>query len=142
MKSVMKIAAAAALSMSAMLSAPAIAQQGAGRAIVSLYHGVPGHQEALVRWLADQDRIAAAAGIQPAQLYVHTDGDSWDFMIIQPVTTEAQDDALDAAAKRLGLPAGPRAALEFRKHIQSHTDTFVRGPVTAAQYLQALGPSR
>jgi len=142
MNSLVKMAAVAALSLCALSPVPAVAQQGAGRAIVSLYHGVPGHQEALVRWLADQDRVAAAAGVAPAQLYVHTDGDSWDFMIIQPVTTEAQDQAFDAAATRLGLPAGPRAALEFRKHIQSHTDTFVRGPLTAAQYLQALGPSR
>lgn len=142
MKTVIKFAAVAALSMSAMFSAPAIAQQGSGRAIVSLYQGVPGHQEALAKWMADQDRIAVAAGVQPSQLYVHTDGDSWDFMIIQPVTTEVQDQAMEAAAARLRLPTGPRASLEFRKHIQSHTDTFVRGPMTATQYLQSLGPRR
>lgn len=134
--------AALALASATILSSPAIAQPGPGRAIVSIYHAPPGHQEALMRWLANQDRISAAAGVAPAQLYIHTDGDSWDFMIIQPVTTEAQDQALEDAAKRLGLPSGPRAALEFRKHIQSHTDTFVRGPTTATQYLQALGPSR
>lgn len=49
---------------------------------------------------------------------------------------------MDAAARRLGLPAGPRAALEFGMHIQSHTDAFARGPMTATQYLQALGPAR
>ena len=142
MKAMIKLAAAAALSASVILPSAALAQQPAGRGIVSLYHAVPGHQEALIKWLADQDRIAAAAGVPAAQLYVHTDGDAWDFMIIQPVTTEAQDAALEAAAKKLGLTSGPRAALEFRKHIQSHTDTFVRGPTTAAAYLEALGPSR
>ena len=142
MKTMIKLAAFAVLCASTVLPSTAMAQQPAGRGIVSLYHAVPGHQEALMRWLADQDRIAAAAGVPAAQLYVHTDGDAWDFMIVQPATTEAQDAALEAAAKKLGLPSGPRAGLEFRKHIQSHTDTFVRGPTTAAAYLEALGPSR
>jgi hypothetical protein len=142
MKVTLKLAAAAALSVCALSSSAAFAQQAPARGIVSLYHAVPGHQEALIRWLADQDRVAAAAGIPPAQLYVHTDGDAWDFMIVQPAPTEAQDAAFDAAAKKLGVPTGPRAGLEFRKHIQSHTDTFVRGPTTAAGYLESLGPSR
>ena len=30
-----------------------------------------------MKWIADQDRVSAAAGIAPAQVYVHTDGDSW-----------------------------------------------------------------
>ena len=95
-----------------------------------------------MHWLADQDRVAASVGVAPGQVYVHTDGDSWDFMIIYPVTTEAQDAALAAAAKKMGLASGPRASLEFRKHIQTHTDTFANGPMTAAEYLSSLGPSR
>ena len=106
---------------------------------VSIYHAAPGHQVELLKWLAQQDRIAAAAGQPASQIYVHTDGDSWDYMMIAPVTTQAQDDAFDAAARKMGLPAGPRAGIELRKHIQSHTDTFVRGPVSAAQILTALG---
>jgi hypothetical protein len=137
-----RLAAIAAISSLALISSPVAAQQAPGRAIVSLYHAVPGHQEELMRWLADQDRIAAAAGVPTSQVYVHTDGDSWDFMIVQPVTTEAQDAAIEAAAKKLGMMSGPRVALEFRKHIQNHTDTFVRGPMSAAEYLKALGPPR
>jgi hypothetical protein len=133
-------AAAAALLCSMVPASPAAAQPAPGRAIVSLYHSQPGEQEALIRWLADQDRASAAAGVAPSQVYVHTDGDSWDFMIINPVTTAAQDTAIDAAAKRLGIANGPRASLEFRKHIMTHTDTFVRGPMTAEQYLSSLGP--
>lgn len=139
MKTIGKWTAAAALSCSMIMASPVAAQQGSKRAIVSLYNAPPGHQEALIRWLADQDRVAAAAGVAPTQVYVHTDGDSWDFMVINPITTDAQDDAMDAAAKKMGLPYGPRAGLEFRKHIQSHTDTMVRGPMTAAQYLESLG---
>jgi hypothetical protein len=141
MKMLVKLIASAALSAAVLLPSAAVAQPAAPRALVSLYHAATGHQEALMRWLADQDRASAAAGVAPGQVYVHTDGDTWDFMVIYPVTTEAQDAAIDAAAKKMGLPTGPRAGLEFRKHIQTHTDTFTRGPMTAAEYVASLGPS-
>lgn len=140
MKMLVKLAAAAALSASILAPTAAIAQTATPRAIVSLYHAATGHQEALMRWLADQDRVSTSIGLPPGQVYVHTDGDSWDFMIIYPVTTAAQDAAFDAAAKKMGIATGPRAGLEFRKHIQTHSDTFTNGPMTAAQYLASLGP--
>ena len=52
-----------------------------------------------------------------SQIYVHTSGDSWDYMVINPVTTKAQDDAVDAAAKKMGIATGPRASIEFRTMI-------------------------
>ena len=132
------IAAAAALAGSSIV--PAHAQQaGSGRATVSLYRAAPGHQIELLKWLAQQDRISAAAGIAPGQVYAHTDGDSWDYMVIFPQTTPAQDDALDAAAQKMGLPYGPMVGIELRKHIAIHTDTLVRGPATAAEILTRLG---
>jgi hypothetical protein len=141
MKMLVKLVASAALSAAVLLPSAAVAQPAGPRALVSLYHAATGHQEALMRWLADQDRASAAAGVAPGQVYVHTDGDSWDFMVIYPVTTDAQDAAIDAAAKKLGLATGPRAGLEFRKHIQTHSDTFTRGPMTAADYVSSLGPA-
>jgi hypothetical protein len=140
MKQLMKLAAAAAVG--AIASGTIVYAQAtpAGpRAIVSLYHAAPGHQAELLKWLAQQDRIAQSAGVAPMQLYIHTDGDSWDYMGINPVTTDAQDAALDAAAKKMGLPSGPAVGLELRKHIQSHTDTFTYGPTTAAQALAMVG---
>jgi hypothetical protein len=133
-----KSAAAAVAAIMFAFSAPAQAQDGP-RAIVSLYHAAPGQQVALLKWLADQDRAAAAAGIPKSQLYVHTSGDSWDYLIIAPVTTEAQDKAVDAAAQRLGLSIGPRASIEFRKYILTHTDTMSQGPTSAADILARLG---
>ena len=129
------IAAAAALASSSV----AYAQGEPGRATVSLYRAAPGHQIELLKWLAQQDQISAAAGIAPGQVYAHTDGDSWDYLVIFPQTTPAQDDALDAAAKKMGLPYGPIVGIELRKHIAIHTDTLVRGPMTAAQILGRLG---
>jgi hypothetical protein len=143
MKIIPKLVAAAAVATSILAAWPALAQPPAGgRAIVSIYHAAPGQQEALMRWLADQDRAAAAAGVAKAQVYVHTDGDSWDFITINPLTTDAQDKAIDEAAKKLGLTTGPRVGLELRKHIARHTDTFVNGPMTAEQYLASLGPAK
>ena len=117
----------------------AVAQSGGGKQIVSLYRVAPGHQVMFVKWLAEQDRIAAAAGVAPGQLYVHTSGDSWDYMLVNPQTTQAQDDAIDAAAKKLGLIYGPRVGIEIRKHLSSHTDTLVNGPMSAADYLASIG---
>jgi hypothetical protein len=141
MKQVMKLAAAAALG--AIASGTIVyAQTGSAeppRARVALYRAAPGQQVALLRWLAGQNRAAQAAGLPAGKLYVHTDGDSWDYLAIDPVTTPAQDAAVDAAAKKMGMPAGPAASLEFRKYIAMHTDTFAIGPVTPEQYLAMAG---
>jgi hypothetical protein len=141
MKQLMKLAAAAALG--AIASGSIVyAQAGSPqppKARVALYRAAPGQQVALLKWLAAQDRAAQAAGLPAGQLYAHTDGDSWDYLAIDPVTTPAQDAAVDAAAKKMGLPTGPASSLEFRKYISSHTDTFAIGPVTPAQYLALAG---
>lgn len=140
MKQLMKLAAAAAAG--AIASGSIVYAQASSsppRAMVSLYHAAPGQQEALLRWFAAQDRAAQAAGLPAMQLYVHTDGDSWDYMGINPVTTPAQDDAMEAAAKKLGMQTGPRVGMELRKYIVSHTDTATVGPITAEQALARLG---
>ncbi|MEO8177129.1 MAG: hypothetical protein ABI626_10785 [Sphingomicrobium sp.] len=140
MKQLIKYATAAAAG--AMLAGSVVYAQAPAsppRATVSLYRAAPGHQVELLKWFAQQDRIAQAAGLAPMQLYAHTDGDSWDYMGINPATTDAQDAAMDAAAKKLGLPSGPGVGLDLRKHIAMHTDTITFGPMTAAQYLAYVG---
>jgi hypothetical protein len=138
MKSFLKYAAAAAAGAIAAGSIAFAQSATTPRAVISIYHAAPGHQEMLLQWLAQQDKIAAAVGIPAAQIYTHTDGDSWDYLMIAPPTTPAQDQALDAAAVKMGLPSGPRVGLELRKHLTSHTDTYVVGPLTAAQQLERL----
>jgi hypothetical protein len=141
MKQLIKLAAAAALGAAAS-GTIVYAQAGSPeppKARVALYRAAPGQQVALLRWLAQQDRAAQAAGLPASKLYAHTDGDSWDYLAIDPVTTPAQDAAVEAAAKKIGVATGPAQALEFRKYIATHTDTFVIGPVTPAQYLALAG---
>jgi len=134
MKLTLILAAAAACA----FAAPAISQE-APEHIVSLYRAAPGQQVALLKWMAQQDKASQAAGVAASQIYVHTSGDSWDYLVINPVTTDAQDKAVDAAANQMGLATGPRASIEFRTMIATHTDTTATGPQTAAQILAALG---
>ena len=129
------VAAAAATALS---FATAATSAEPGKVIVSLYRAAPGQQVPLLKWMAQQDRISQAAGVASSQIYVHTSGDSWDFLVINPQTTSAQDDALDAAARKLGLASGPKASIQFRTMIGSHTDTYANGPMSASQILAEI----
>ena len=141
MKQLIKFAAATALGAIA-TGTVVYAQAGAPeppKARIAMYRAAPGQQVALLRWFAQQDKISQSAGVAPGQLYAHTDGDSWDYLVIDPVTTPAQDAAVNTAAKKMGMAAGPARSLELRKYISVHTDTFTIGPVSAAQYLALAG---
>ena len=133
----LKFAIAAAAAIACTFAAP-VAAQRQNEALVQIYHVAPGQHIAFLRWLDRQDRIAAAAGVPKAQLYAHMDGDSWDYLVINPVTTPAQDEAQDAAARRMGV-SNMRGGIELRRYLNSHTDTFVRGPTTASEYLALVG---
>jgi len=140
MKQIVKLAAAAAAgACAAGTIVYAQAPAAPPRSVVSIYHAAPGQQEALLRWFADQDRASQAAGLPAGHIYIHTDGDSWDYLGINPVTTSAQDDAIEAAARKMGMATGARRALEFRKLISSHTDTYTIGPITADQAVASIG---
>lgn len=142
MKELLKLAAAAAagaIAAGSVVYAQAPSTAEPPRARVALYRAAPGQHVALLKWLAAQDRAAQAAGLPAGQFYAHTDGDSWDFLAVDPVTTPAQDKAVDAALAKMGMAAGPASSIEFRKYIAMHTDTFVIGPVTAEQYLRMVG---
>jgi len=129
---------AAAAAAACAFATPAVSQD-APQHIVSLYRAAPGQQVSLLKWMARQDQASIAAGLPASQIYIHVSGDSWDYLVINPVTTKAQDDAVEAAAKKMGITSGPRAGIEFRTMIASHTDTTSDGPMTAAQILAALG---
>jgi hypothetical protein len=106
------------------------------RQLVEIYRIAPGQHEAFLRFIARADEANRLAGLPPRQLYVHSDGAEWDFMLIQPAETPKDKAAAsDAAWQKMGLPSGADFFLEFRQFIQSHSDTFVRGPTTAADFL-------
>ena len=104
-----------------------------GRARISLYHVAPGRHLDFLKWQAAQDEVAKEAGVPVPQVYAHLDGDSWDYLLLSPVTTPEQDKKLDEIAKGKGLKIGVPASLEFRALVASHTDTLVAGPLTAKE---------
>jgi hypothetical protein len=119
-------------------SSPAWAQEEAEKpnTTIEIYRIAPGQHEAFLREIARYDEANRLAGVAPRQLYVHSDGADWDFVLIQPskYPTDKQA-ALDRAWKTLGLPSGADFFLNFRRFIAEHTDTVAIGPTTAAGYL-------
>ena len=106
------------------------------RMLVEIYHIAPGQHTAFLEAIAKYDEANRIAGLPPRQLYVHSDGASWDFLFIQPAETPPDKAAaLKAAWEKLGLPTGADFFLSFRQYIASHEDTFVLGPTTAADFL-------
>jgi hypothetical protein len=114
-----------------------------GRARISIYRVAPGQHLAFLEWLAAREQVAKEAGVPVAPLYAHLDGDAWDFVLLWPITTPEQDRKLDELAAGKGLKTGFAAALEFRRFLAWHSDTFANGPTTAAELVaQAAGPGR
>lgn len=117
------------------LAAPAADRQPT-KMLVEIYRIAPGQHLAFLENIAKADEANRLAGLPPRQLYVHQDGASWDFMLIQPAETpKDKEEALAAAWKKLDLLSGVDFFCDFRKFILEHTDTFVLGPTSAAEYL-------
>ena len=130
---------AAARTLPAQTATPAPTPAPVGRKLVEIYRIAPGQHEAFLRAIARCDEANRRAGIPPRQLYVHSDGASWDFLLIQDAEyPEGKGEAVGKAWKELGLPSGPRFFVEFRSFILEHTDTFASGPTTAADWLATL----
>lgn len=128
-----------ALSVAALAaSSPASAQEGAAapRTMIEIYRIAPGQHEAFLKEIARYDEANRLAGVPPRQLYVHSDGADWDFILIQPDEYPPEKQAaLDKAWKQLGLPTGADFFLNYRRFVADHTDTVAIGPTSAAAYL-------
>lgn len=107
--------------------------------MVEIYRIAPGQHAAFLRFVALCDEANARAGLPPRQLYVHEDGASWDFILIQPADlTPEQSKALDAAFKELKIPQGGKFFVAIRQYMIEHSDTVATGPTTAAEWLKKL----
>lgn len=110
-----------------------------GRKLIEIYRIAPGKHEEFLRAIARLDEANRRAGVPPRELYVHSDGASWDFLLIQDAEyPEGKGDAVVNASREMGLPSGPRFFIEFRSLLLEHTDTFAKGPTTAGAYLAEL----
>jgi hypothetical protein len=109
-----------------------------GEALISLYRVAPGKHLEFLKWQAANEAVNAEAGIPATKWYAHTNGDAWDYIAIGPITTDEQSKKFDEIATKKGIVTGPKAGLQFRQFINWHSDTFVAGPMTAAQMVKAL----
>ena len=135
MKRTLLIVVALAL-LASPLAAKTATTPAPAKLLVEIYRIAPGQHLAFLEAIASYDRANKMAGLPSRQLYVHRDGASWDFMLIQPADIpDGKSEALDAAWKKLGLPSGADFFLNFRQFIASHEDTFVTGPTTAEDFL-------
>lgn len=106
--------------------------------LIEIYRIAPGKHEEFLRHLALLDQANAEAGLPARQLFVHQDGASFDFVLLQPAHhTDEENAKLGAAFKKLGIPQGAKFFVHFRTLIAEHTDTFVE-ETTAAEYLKKL----
>jgi len=126
------------LLMSASLAMPQAsrAADASGKALVSLYRVAPGKHLDFLKWMADREAVDREAGVPATHWYMHTNGDSWDFIAIAPVMSDAQQEKADAIARKKGLKTGLQSSLELRQFVSMHTDTFVDGPTSATQLVQ------
>ena len=109
------------------------------RKLVEIYRIAAGRHEAFLRDIALYDKANRMAGLPARELYVHSDGANWDFMLIQPASTPPDKaEALSEAWEQLDLPSGANFFLSFRENIAEHSDTFVRGPTSAADFLASM----
>jgi hypothetical protein len=110
--------------------------------LIEIYRIAPGKHEEFLRFVAFLDEINIKAGLPARDLYIHNDGDSWDFIIIQPAATPPDKSAALAKAwDESGAPSGADFFLKIREFIAEHTDSFATGPTTASDYLTGVSAS-
>ncbi|HEY0624074.1 hypothetical protein [Sphingomonas sp.] len=121
---------------------PSPAQEAWPEAWFEIFKLAPGKQEEFIRRIAQADAVAAAGGQPPIQLFFHENGADFDVIIFKPVTgfkpTPAQQAAMDAKRKELGMESGPAYFVGIRELIAEHTDSKTYGPLSAATWLARL----
>lgn len=118
--------------------APALAAQNDTK-MIEIYHIAPGKHVEFLKLIAQYDEANRQAGLPPRELYVHSDGGAWDFLLIQSENVDPAKQALvDAALKKLGAPTGAKFWVGIRQTIAEHTDTVATGPTTARDWLKKL----
>ncbi|HEU4531248.1 MAG TPA: hypothetical protein VFR59_08675 [Steroidobacteraceae bacterium] len=124
--------------LAASLAYAASAVADSSEVVIEIYRIAPGKHEEFLRQVALYDQANAEAGLAPRQLYVHSSGASWDFILIQPSDyTDEQNQKLSAAYKKLGVPGGGKFFLSIRQYLLEHSDT-VADKTTAAEWLKQL----
>lgn len=147
--------AALALGLALIHAAPAQAQakparEAAARVETSnpafeFFRLAPGKTEAFIRSVAIWDQVNVAGGQPKTQLFFHEDGEGWDVLLYKaprPKPTAAQEAAMAAKIRELGLPTGPLYFVTLRETVADHSHFVGIGPTTGEEWVAELDRQR
>src|SRR3546814_9687279 len=109
-----------------MLAVPAAAKEPAAEMTTptfEMFRLAPGKTEAFIRDMALWDKVSVAGGQPPTQLFLHAGGEGWDVLLYKPARpkpTPAQEAAMGAKIKELGLPTGALYFVGVREMMADH----------------------
>lgn len=110
-----------------------------------MFRLAPGKTEEFIRNVATWDQVNIAGGQPPSQMFLHSAGEGWDVLLYKPARpkpTPAQEAAMAAKIKELGLPTGALYFIEIREQMADHLHFDANGPMTAAQWVADLDRQR
>ena len=113
--------------------------------VFEMFRLVPGQAETFIRSMAAYDKVSITGGQPPTQLFLHAGGEGWDVLLYKPSRskpTPAQEAAMAAKTKELGLETGAMYFLEIRKRMADHIHFEATGPTTAEEWLAGLDRER
>lgn len=135
------------------LSAPVAAKEKAAdpaavemtAPVFEMFRLVPGKTEDFIRDMAKWDQVSIAGGQPPTQLFLHAGGEGWDVLLYKPARpkpTAAQEAAMAAKAKEMGLPTGALYFVDVREKMADHVHFEGTGPLTADQWVAEIDRQR
>ena len=142
---VMLLLAGSALAQDKPAAAPPVPEVQMTAPVFEMFRFAPGQAEAFIRSMAAWDKVSIAGGQPPTQLFLHAGGEGWDVLLYKPARpkpTAAQEAAMAAKIKELGLATGALYFLEIREQMADHIHFEATGPTTAQQWLEQLDRQR
>lgn len=134
------------------LTAPVAAKDAANPTAVEMttpvfemFRLVPGKTEAFIRDMEKWDKVSAAGGQPPTQLFLHAGGEGWDVLLYKPARpkpTPEQETAMAAKAKEMGLPTGMLYFVDVRGKMADHVHFEGTGPLTAEKWVAQIEAER
>lgn len=110
-----------------------------------MFRLVPGQTEAFIRDMAKWDKVSIAGGQPATQLFLHAGGEGWDVLLYKPARpkpTPAQEAAMAAKVKELGLPTGALYFIDVREKMADHVHFEGTGPMAAEQWVAQIDRQR
>ena len=139
------VLAGSALAQGKSAAEPAPAKAEMTTPVFEMFRLAPGKTEAFIRSMAVWDKVNVAGGQPPTQLFLHAGGEGWDVLLYKPARpkpTPAQEAAMAAKIRELGLPTGALYFIDVREQVADHTHFEAVGPITAAQWVAELEGQR